>query len=248
MALITCPECGEQVSDKAKKCVHCGASLVLEEKSFCPECGATITGKVKNCPNCGCPIAKKKKPKNKKKLMIIGVIVVIAVIVACIVGSKASAKHRVESYNQDMGIVLQKMLDSAQSTEECCNLLIKVWDNSINEVRDSETDQYTRPDGYFLSDFNDALVNVQTDKDFSQKVSDIEAAQKEVSQMMQELKNPPEEYTDAYKAVNSVYNSYIEFTQLIINPSGSYNSYTDDYYDIKSDLLERITKVEAYVN
>ena len=24
MALITCPECGKQVSDKAGKCIHCG--------------------------------------------------------------------------------------------------------------------------------------------------------------------------------------------------------------------------------
>lgn len=25
MALITCPNCGEQISDKAKTCIHCGA-------------------------------------------------------------------------------------------------------------------------------------------------------------------------------------------------------------------------------
>ena len=220
MALITCPNCGEQISDKSKKCIHCGANLIPEEKRFCPECGTAITGNVKNCPNCGCPVSKKKDPKKKKKFTIIGIIAVIVIIIACVVGSKTAEKHRVESYNQNIGFVLQKMLDSAQSTEECCNLLIKVWGNSINEVRNSETDQYTRPDGYFLSDFNDALTNVKTDKDFAQKVSDIQADQKEVSHMMQELKNPPEEYTDAYKAVNSVYNSYIEFTQLIISPSG----------------------------
>ena len=27
MAMMECPNCGEQVSDKAKKCVHCGAVL-----------------------------------------------------------------------------------------------------------------------------------------------------------------------------------------------------------------------------
>lgn len=27
MALITCPECGEKVSDKAKACIHCGYPL-----------------------------------------------------------------------------------------------------------------------------------------------------------------------------------------------------------------------------
>lgn len=28
MAMIVCPHCGEQVSEKAKKCVHCGAILI----------------------------------------------------------------------------------------------------------------------------------------------------------------------------------------------------------------------------
>ena len=31
MAMMECPNCGEQVSDKAKKCVHCGAVLIPEE-------------------------------------------------------------------------------------------------------------------------------------------------------------------------------------------------------------------------
>lgn len=42
MAMTTCPNCGEQISDKAKKCVHCGAILVPEEKKYCPDCGAEL--------------------------------------------------------------------------------------------------------------------------------------------------------------------------------------------------------------
>lgn len=33
MAMTTCPNCGEQISDKAKKCVHCGTVLVPEKRS-----------------------------------------------------------------------------------------------------------------------------------------------------------------------------------------------------------------------
>lgn len=32
MAMTTCPNCGEQISDKAKKCVHCGTVLVPEKE------------------------------------------------------------------------------------------------------------------------------------------------------------------------------------------------------------------------
>ena len=31
MALITCPDCGSQVSDKAKACIHCGCPLTVEQ-------------------------------------------------------------------------------------------------------------------------------------------------------------------------------------------------------------------------
>ena len=38
MAIIRCPECGHEISDKA---------------SFCPSCGVAIAGKVTECPECG---------------------------------------------------------------------------------------------------------------------------------------------------------------------------------------------------
>ena len=33
MAMTTCPNCGEQISDKAKKCVHCGEFWFQKKRS-----------------------------------------------------------------------------------------------------------------------------------------------------------------------------------------------------------------------
>ena len=33
MALINCPNCGEQISDSAKNCIHCGRKLTEAEKA-----------------------------------------------------------------------------------------------------------------------------------------------------------------------------------------------------------------------
>ena len=38
MAIIKCPECGRQISDKAPTC---------------PSCGVEIAGKITKCPHCG---------------------------------------------------------------------------------------------------------------------------------------------------------------------------------------------------
>ena len=35
MALITCPECGKEVSDKANACIHCGYPLSQQKEDFC---------------------------------------------------------------------------------------------------------------------------------------------------------------------------------------------------------------------
>jgi hypothetical protein len=39
MALMSCPECGKQVSDKAAACPHCGAPIAASSSSAAPRAG-----------------------------------------------------------------------------------------------------------------------------------------------------------------------------------------------------------------
>ena len=61
MALIKCSECGKQISDKAKKCIHCGSPIEKELK--CKECGEKINKNDLVCKNCGISL-KDKEIKN----------------------------------------------------------------------------------------------------------------------------------------------------------------------------------------
>ena len=61
MGLITCVECGNKVSDKAKCCPECGCPVEL--KITCFECGASISDKDEICPKCGVPL---KEISNRK--------------------------------------------------------------------------------------------------------------------------------------------------------------------------------------
>lgn len=63
MAIIKCPSCGSDVSEKASECPHCHAkldhgTLVADEpkSQVCSECGATIPQGAATCPNCGAPV------------------------------------------------------------------------------------------------------------------------------------------------------------------------------------------------
>ena len=50
MALINCPECGKEISDKADICPNCGA---IVKKKFCQHCGRQIDFDCIVCPKCG---------------------------------------------------------------------------------------------------------------------------------------------------------------------------------------------------
>ena len=120
MAMMECPNCGEQVSDKAKKCVHCGVILIPEEKRYCQECGAELETEADVCPKCGCPVENVKESetapqqvevtgvkiaKKSKKIIAIAAVVILMVAliaVAVVQGQKKKeaeeAAKRMEEY------------------------------------------------------------------------------------------------------------------------------------------------------
>ena len=51
MALVTCPECGKDISDSAITCPNCGFDM--EKKAICEECGKEKPESSIICPNCG---------------------------------------------------------------------------------------------------------------------------------------------------------------------------------------------------
>ena len=65
MALITCVECGNKVSDKALSCPECGCPIEL--KITCFECGSSISDKNEICPKCGVPLKEISKSKTNSK-------------------------------------------------------------------------------------------------------------------------------------------------------------------------------------
>ena len=45
MALVNCKECGQQISDSASVCPHCGAPAKMPQNlKYCPQCGASNPG------------------------------------------------------------------------------------------------------------------------------------------------------------------------------------------------------------
>ena len=58
MAIIKCPECGHQVSDKAPVCPNCGVEIA-DKVTKCPDCGEVYFSADAMCPHCYRPTTKK---------------------------------------------------------------------------------------------------------------------------------------------------------------------------------------------
>ena len=277
MALISCSNCGKEVSDKAKICPSCDYQLVEEiitEETpiICEDCGTEIPPDAETCPKCGCPVLEKNEnteelspqkveitsvnlptaKKSAKKYIVITIIVAILIgtilVISSIIKSNQSAKISAD-YSENLKSATTMMLLGATEAESAGNLIKSVWYNTIYEEWDSKTDKYTRSNGYgFNDDFNDSLTALFSDSSFKSKISSIKSNQESVSALMKALQNPPEEYEEAYDAIREFYDAYLDLTGLAINPSGSLQTYSDNFNNADTETVNCYIAMEIYVD
>lgn len=249
MGLIHCPKCGEAISEKATRCPRCKFNLSQQNLIMCEECATEYGIKLSACPNCGYPNStiKQKKQKKKHKGIIIS-IVVIALIAVCVFGFSISQKAKETEYYSNMEYVSYTMLDEAAKAEKAGNLIKSVWYNAIYEERDTETDKYTMKNGKFVEDFNDALSNLYADKNFVNSISEIELNQSEVTDLIKKLKNPPKKYEEAYEVLKTYYDNYIKMTESVISPTGSLQTFSEDFNTYDTDTVNSFEKMKLYLD
>ena len=141
------------------------------------------------------------------------------------------------------------MLSGSADAEECGNKIKKVWYNSIWKENDIETNKYTKNKyGTFNSDFNDSLNALFSDSQFEALVNKVKQNQKDVNSSMKKMKNPPEEWKDAYNDLKDYYDDYLTFTNMCVNPSGSLTTYSSNFSTADSNALNSYYKVKAYLD
>lgn len=247
MALINCPNCGKEISDKALKCPSCDFDMVQKEVLTCKECGQEISEGMQSCPNCGCPITQheektedvsEKKP-NKKKIVTIAIIAIVVILGAILIKGASAEQNFVDLYNT--------MVDGGRQAEEANMLIQSVWNNSIYSVSDKKTDKYTKnSSGYFYSDFDDALKKLYDSKSFRNKQKGVYEKQQEAAKLMNKLANHPAKYDERYADFKSCYKTFVKFSNMTLNPVGSLNSYTEDYNKLDKALSNKLSELYLY--
>ncbi|MBR6077308.1 MAG: zinc ribbon domain-containing protein [Paludibacteraceae bacterium] len=171
MAIIKCPECGQQVSDSAESCPHCGIRIVDNVKT-CPDCGTVVKKGDAACPSCGHTFAPEApaasateayyepEQKSRKGLWItLAVVVAVLVIGAGIYAySRYSAAQESEQAWEQLtadpastASAYQLFIDTYPDSEHCqeAELMIKKlneeeaeWTNALNTGSEKEIQKY----------------------------------------------------------------------------------------------------------
>lgn len=136
------------------------------------------------------------------------------------------------------------MFEGAAAAENAGGLIHDVWYDTIYDNSRESTSKYVA--GH--SDFNDSLQALFSDSDFQSKITKIEDNQDTVMKLMAKLKNPPDEYSEAYSSLKELYDSYVKLTNLATNPTGNLNSYTSDYNSADSEVSNNIEAIQMYIN
>lgn len=249
MAIIKCPHCGNDISDKAVKCVHCQADLVEKETKYCTECASELEDGEEYCPKCGCPVENKEENKEisripipQKKMIMIGGVVILAIIFLVLM-MNMSKKNQYEKVLSEAAVIMSEGVDKAEKNGD---LIKEVWYNAIYEESDIITDKYTKPYGYFVSDFNEALYNLFDDSVYQNDNSFLETNQEQMRDVMKKLENPPEEYRDAYQNIKECYNDYTMLTNIVLDPTGSYTTFSESYNSARDKAKSSIETVKMY--
>lgn len=156
-------------------------------------------------------------------------------------------KQSAEDYQAEYKRIALSMLDDAVLAEKCGNLTVQVWNNVIFSKNDPETDPYTMENGKFVSDFNIALRNLFRDSAFSADIAKLTANRQQIKYDMKEMVNPPEGYEDEYQALEDMYDSYLSFTDIVINCDGSLESFSADFGNADTELSKKYNTVELYL-
>ncbi len=197
MALIKCPNCENEVSDKAVACPNCGCAISpnveTTSQRVCGECGAPLKEGALACEKCGCPIDlpqsddnpskeqtaskhdndSKPKKKRSKKIVIIPLVVLICVGIGVAAFFFITKDSR--TYSEAVALF------DAKDYEAALNEFNQIADykDSENYIKDCEYKLAT--DLFKANDFQSALEKFKTISDYKDSDKYIKKCEFELS-------------------------------------------------------------------
>lgn len=250
MALINCPECGKEASDKAEKCPNCGypfANLSNEAETLSEASGenAEETTQVKTEENAAAETPKAKERKWIVPVAVIGAIVIIAglftaVLLKTIDGldlNSGNGKIAIGTSNTET-VNTQSKKDG--SFEEILNADVQNAIDSITKEYESLASEIDDYKSYKANADKVAEWYTYCEEQSAQLYAQIaadsyEQYQKIANTGLKDYKEWNDMLTDSYKVWNDAMQDYYKaWNRLYEDAYGLFNDVVSDGYDVVS--------------
>lgn len=196
-------------------------------KMYCQKCGCELKEGEMRCPECGTSAGEviemneyveEKKPKKKYLFPIVIVVVVLALVFSFFMGGD-SGKYRSSLYDACI------ILDQAEDVQKDISLMLDTW---------KEKDK-------------DAVTELYATEEFSKRLDIVRSNRDKLTELRDDFTEPPKELKNFREPIQASIDRYIEFTEVLLNPEGSYEGVKKEASQKSKAFFDAYTQFIAIV-
>lgn len=246
-----CKHCGSTLGDGQEFCPKCGTPKNPPKKSTCGRCGAELQDGQEFCPKCGQKVdiavdnnvnmainqfntgVKNKMKKKKNVPIIIAVILVVVLALGFLISNimeGKKAEEAKEEYISDVEEFLALAGTAGANLEDISDTVQRYWYEHIYDDKHG-------------SSIDSAILYALVDK--SAEITDAESYDEKMKNLYSKIKSVPsdiseediDEIEELRDAVKELYNIYTDFYSLATDPTGNYNSYSENNSETTDEFL-----------
>ena len=224
-----------------------GEEAELKDNKFCTNCGQLLQDGQCYCPKCGMKADEVDKDKTRKNLVSPKYKKNYLIIIICIIGisiigvsvynyKKKQEQQQVRiEYIQLVKEYQEEVLLAGSNLEDISDTVQKYWHENIFEDKHG-------------SSIDSAILMAVLDK--NEEIELAKTYDEEIQSLYSKLKSIPEgseDLSDILNIISDTYNSYTNFYDFAIEPSGNYNEYSDKNSSKTDDFLDKYRVLENYI-
>lgn len=224
MALIKCPECGEEISNKAKACPYCKTkiknigNIIIIALSVCLVVLLIVAGSMIKYQN------------DRKK-------------------EKEAREQYVNEYNlciDNLNTIWRTAENTLYVSDELVALTQDVWSGAIFKEATVTNVNYIFKDGKFQS-MEQALDNLYGDSNVKSKIQTINDRKTMIEELYKKTENAPEEFNDVRKAGLEFINAFNNRMNFSKKASGALISYSKTFSELKTTYDTKLTTFRSLI-
>lgn len=166
-----------------------------------------------------------------------------------------------EEYGENLDGVIEDMIGTASKAESMLNDYASVWSHTIEsrgaipvaemasviglEAKVVKEHFVINSMGNIPDDFSTNIHSLNNYFESSGELEDIKSSRNDIKDRVSDLNDPPEEYTKVYDEILDMYNLFMEYTDMALDPSGSLKEFNSNRSRLSSDFINKYNRIEV---